>query len=587
MTEFDEGASGRSLGSTRREFIRSSSLAFGGLAGLNRLLPDFARTAAGTLRSAAETLGPEVVELGVGPTRLRIGNKQANAVTVNGSIPAPLIRLREGANAVIRVTNRLREDTSIHWHGIVLPNAMDGVPMVTFPGIAPAATFTYEFPVRQSGTYWYHSHSGMQEQLGVYGPMIIDPAEPDPIKFEREHVIQLSDWTFEDPHTVAGNLKKMGGYYNYQRRTVSDLFRSEDAGLRDRAMWGRMRMDPTDIADVTGQTYTYLMNGHHPDAPWTGLFQTGERVRLRLINSGAATYFDVRIPGLRMTVVQADGQNVVPVEVEELRIALAETYDVIVHPREDRAYTVFAETMDRSGYALGTLAPRDGMRGPMPLRRRRPVRSMADMGMAHGGANGGTSMASMPGMEHAGHSNAEAGGAVAHGPDHHGVGNSMTPDATQQRLRDPGTGLGEDGRRVLAYADLRGLIATNDGRDADREIELHLTGNMERYLWSFDGKKFSDAREPIPIALRELVRITFVNDTMMEHPIHLHGMWMVLENGAGDFQPRKHTINVKPAERVSVLVQPDVPGKWALHCHILYHMEAGMFRVVQVSSSGA
>lgn len=565
----------------RREFVQASALAVGGLAGLDRLLPPFVHAAGGLTRHAPGGGRPVPVDLSVGKTLLRIGDRSAAAVTVNGSVPAPLLRFREGETATIRVSNTLSEDTSLHWHGIILPNAMDGVPQVTFDGIKPGETFVYEFPLRQSGTYWYHSHSGMQEQLGVYGPLIIDPIAPDPFAFDREHVVLLSDWTFENPHHVMANLKKMGGYYNYQRRTVADLFRAGDAGLSNRSEWGRMRMDPTDIADVTGATYTYLMNGRSPGAPWTGLFRRGERVRLRLINGGAATYFDVRIPGLEMTVVQADGQNVEPVTVGELRIAIAETYDVIVQPTEDRAYTVFAETMDRSGHALGTLAPREGMRGPVPERRRRPMRSMMDMGMAMGGG----AMAGMTGMsaaDHAGHAMPSTG-SVPHGKDRHGPGNAMIPDVTQPRLDDPGIGLGEDGRRVLAYRDLRSTTAATDEREPAREIELHLTGNMERYLWSFDGKTFSQAPDPISIGLGERVRVTFVNDTMMEHPIHLHGMWMVLENGTGEFQPRKHTVNVKPAERLSVLVEPDVPGKWALHCHIMFHMDAGMFRVVEVS----
>lgn len=556
---------------------------------MHGLLPGFAR-ADGFAARWDDPGGSraDIVDLRVGRTAIDIGGRRAQAVTVNGSVPAPLLRLREGSTATIRVTNLLDEDTSIHWHGIILPNDMDGVPLVTFPGIAPRSSFTYTFPVEQSGTYWYHSHSGMQEQLGVYGPMIIDPAEPDATGYDREHVVLLSDWTFEDPHKVLGKLKKYAGYYNHQRRTLLDFVRPGDAGLADRAMWGRMRMDPTDIADVTGATYTYLMNGRPPASPWTGLFQPGERVRLRLINAGAATYFDVRIPGLRMTVVQADGQDVVPTEVDELRIAIAETYDVVVHPEDATAYTVFAETMDRSGYAAGMLATEVGRRAPIPERRKRPLRSMADMGMAgHSGGHAMAPGAAMSDMSHAGHDMPSSEASVPHGPDRHGVANSMVPDATGPRLDDPGVGLGDDGRRVLLYSDLRSLTPTDSGDPVDREIELHLTGNMERYLWSFDGKKFSQASDPIPMRLAERVRITFVNDTMMEHPIHLHGMWMVLENGGGDYRPRKHTVNVKPAERLSVLVAPDVPGKWALHCHILYHMDAGMFRVVEVAGEGA
>lgn len=569
---------------SRREFLHTSTAALGALAGLERLLPSYVWSAAG-VRAPVPTPPVRAFDLTIGRTAIGIGDRQAAANTINGSIPGPLLRFREGDTVTLRVANALHEDTSIHWHGIILPNGMDGVPMVTFPGIKPGETFVYEYTVRQSGTYWYHSHSGLQEQLGVYGPIIIDPIEPDPFAYDREYVVMLSDWTFEDPHDVLANLKKMGGYYNFQRRTVADFFRSGDRGVADRLSWGRMRMDPTDIADVTGYTYTYLMNGMPPASNWTAVFTPGERVRLRFINAAAGSFFDVRIPGLPLTVVQADGQNVEPVTVDEFRIAIAETYDVIVEPTEDRAYTIFAESMDRSGYARGTLAPRAGMSAPIPERRRRPLRSMMDMGMDMSGMEMGGMI--MPGMEAGGHAGHESQppateAAVPHGPDGHGPGNSMVPQVTRPRLDDPGLGLGEDGRRVLVYRDLRAVTPNHDHREPERELELHLTGNMERYMWSFDGRKFSQSPEPIPMRLGERVRVTFVNDTMMEHPIHLHGMWMQLENGAGMRRPRKHTINVKPAERVSVLVTPDVPGKWALHCHILYHMEAGMFRVVEV-----
>ncbi len=564
---------------TRRDFIRTSAAALGAVGVVPRVLrgapADVEAARSSVLRPAT------VVDLTVGHAPIVMDGRRATAVAVNGSVPGPVLRFREGDDAIIRVTNTLPETTSIHWHGIILPNGMDGVPQVTFPGIPAGTTFEYRFPIRQAGTYWYHSHSGMQEQLGMYGAIVIEPAAGDGVAADRDYVVQLSDWTFENPDAVMAHLKQMGGYYNYQRQTLVGFLGGHDGSLQDRLTWGRMRMDPTDLADVTGATYQYLVNGRAPGDPWRGRFIPGERVRLRFINSGAATFFDVRIPGLPMTVVQADGQPVEPVTVEEIRVAIAETYDVIVQPRDDRAYAVFAETLDRSGYALGVLAPRDGLVPEIPARRPRPRRSMMDMGMAMGAAMPG--MADTPGMSHAGHA---MGGAtsrdVPHGPDSHGPGNSMVPEVTAPRLDDPGIGLGNDGWRVLTYRDLRSAAPTLDEREAGRDLELHLTGNMERYMWSFDGRKYSDARDPIPIGLRERIRITFVNDTMMEHPIHLHGMWMVLENGAGERQPRKHTVNVKPAERVSVLVEPDVPGRWALHCHILYHMETGMFRVVEV-----
>ena len=568
---------------TRRDFLHAGGAALVALHGFERLIPAYARTGLPSV-ARRRSGSPGRYELTIGRTAIDIGGRRTWADAINSTVPGPLLRFREGDTATIPVTNALDEDTSIHWHGIILPNGMDGVPKVTFPGIAPGETFVYEYPLRQSGTYWYHSHSGLQEQLGHYGPLIIDPAEPEPFAYDRDYVVMLGDWTFEDPHDVLAHLKKMGGYYNFRRRTVADLFRGDDGGLADRLRWGRMRMDATDIADVTGATYTYVMNGMAPQANWTGLFRPGERVRLRFINAAAASFFDVRIPGLALTVIQADGQNVQPVTVDEFRIAIAETYDVIVQPTDDMAYTIFAESMDRSGYARGTLAPRPGMSGPIPPRRTRPVRSMADMGMAMGGMDmgGGEGDMRMPGMQHGDHSAAPATEPVPHGPDNHGPGNQAVPEVTRSRLSEPGVGLGEDGRRVLLYTDLRSLAPGPDHREAVRELELHLTGHMERYLWSFDGKKFSQAPEPIPMRLGERIRVTFVNDTMMEHPIHLHGMWMELENGAGHLRPRKHTINVKPAERVSFLATPDVPGKWALHCHILYHMETGMFRVVEV-----
>lgn len=577
---------------SRRRFLGQSAALSAGF-GLGRILPAYAMWPGSGPFALGET--GRQFDLTIADAAIRIGKDTARATAINGTVPGPLLRFREGETATLRVRNELSEDTSIHWHGILLPPEMDGVPGVSFAGIPPGETFTYRFPLQQSGTYWYHSHSGFQEQTGVYGPIIIDPAGPESIEYDREYVVVLGDWTFEDPDAVMAKLKKMSGYYNFQRRTLGDFFRNPD-GRADRLRWGRMRMDATDIADVTGYTYTYLINGMPPSANWTALFAPGERVRLRFINAGAATYFDVRIPGLEMTVVQADGQNVKPVTVDEFRIAIAETYDVIVQPTDDRAYTIFAETMDRSGFASGTLAPREGMHAAIPERRPRPVRSMADMGMDMSGMDmaagemkmepkadepAGPGNMQMPGMEGSGAEDWPPA-PVKHGPDHHGAGNSSVAVISRSRLHEPGVGLEDAGHRVLLYTDLRSATPNRDNREPAREIELHLTGNMERYMWSFDGKKFSQARTPIEFAYGERLRLTFVNDTMMEHPIHLHGMWMEMENGARMDRPRKHTVNVKPAERLSVLVTPDAVGKWALHCHILYHMDAGMFRVVEV-----
>lgn len=538
-----------------------------------------------------------------------VDGRKAHATTVNASVPGPLVRLQEGEDAVLSVTNLLDEDSSIHWHGLILPANMDGVPGVSFAGIKPGETFTHRFPVRQSGTYWYHSHSGLQEQTGVFGALIIEPTVPEPYAYDRDYVVLLSDWTFEDPHKILARLKKQSGYYNFQKRTLGELVHdaSRDGlgtALAERMAWAKTRMDPTDIADITGHTYTYLMNGRSPGDNWTGLFQPGERIRLRFINAAAASYFDVRIPGLEMVVVQADGQNVQPIAVDEFRIAIAETLDVIVQPTADRAFTVFAEAMDRSGYARGTLAPSADMQAAVPPRRPRPLLTVADMGM------GGMSMGDMgsgPGMEHgmagraptpempAGHPGSgphresamgkSSNEGVMHGPDHHGAGNSMVAMMSKSRLHEPGVGLEDAGHRVLVYGDLRGLQQIEDDRLPAREIELHLTGNMERYMWSFDGKKFSEVDGPIRFVYGERLRLTLVNDTMMNHPIHLHGMWMELDVGAGRYNPRKHTVNVKPAERLSVNITADAPGNWAFHCHILYHMEMGMFRVVSVTDA--
>lgn len=602
------------------------------------------------------------IALEIDQTPFGFGGRRAIATTINGSIPGPLLRFREGERAEIRVTNRLKEDTSIHWHGLLVPNAMDGVPGVNFPGIHPGETFVYQFPLRQNGTYWYHSHSNFQEQVGHYGPLIIDPSEPEAFEYDREFVVMLSDWSFEDPRRILDNLKKQSSYYNLQRRTLGDFFRDVDrdglrATLADRLEWGKMRMSPIDISDVTGSTYTYLMNGLPAAANWTALFRPGERVRLRFINASAGTYFDVRVAGLEMTVVQVSGQNVQPVPTDEFRLEIAQTLDVIVEPKEDKAFTIFAESMDRSGFTRGTLAPGSGMSAPVPRRRPRPTLSMMDMGMGMGmGGHSGMAMgaqsdAAMPGMQEGANSSAKAASemrrlsdsvtavgdsahrdmqahaasghdmaamtpspsptgfegqlrdgtiiraadsrapgtlpsAVAHGPDKHGSGNAATPMETRSRLSEPGAGLGEDGWRVLVLTDLKRLTPPEELAPPVREIELHLTGNMERYMWSINGIKFSDALEHIPLNHGERFRLVIVNDTMMAHPMHLHGMYMELENGHGPACPFVHTINVKPAERVSLLATPMDPGPWAFHCHILFHMDVGMFRVFHVSEPG-
>lgn len=610
---------------SRRDFVRAAG-AVGLLLGAEALLPRYAWASQGGAMAALPPRrndGAALHELVIDHTTLPIAGRRARAVTINGTIPGPLLRLREGEDVILRVDNRLREDTSIHWHGLLVPPEMDGVPGVSFPGIRAGTTFEYRFPVKQYGTYWYHSHSGFQEQLGHYGPLIIEPAGGYPYRFDREYVVVLSDWTFENPYRVLDRVKKQGNYYNTNRRTVGDLFRDvKRDGLmptvRERMMWAEMRMDPTDVLDVTGMTYSFLMNGLAPDDDWTGMFRPGERVLLRFINASASTYFNVRIPELPMTVVQASGQFVQPVETDEFQIAIAETLDVIIEPR-DRAYTLFAESMDRTGFARGTLTPRVGERAAVPALRKPVVLSMADMGMDHGDMSGmdhGKMPMPSPAEPdpHAGHvmpgapaspvaadtaQYAVAGatrtaglrapgtlpGMLDHERSRHGVGNAAVPMMVESRLAEPGTGLGADGWRVLVYADLRALEPRRPFRAPTREIEMHLTGNMERFMWSIDGIPF-DRAEPIRMEFGERIRLTMVNDTMMNHPMHLHGMWMELENGHGELIPRVHTVNVKPAERLSLLIEVDAPGRWAFHCHVLYHMEVGMFRIVEVSDPG-
>ena len=633
---------------TRRRFVQG--VAMGGVfAGMG--LGSRSLFAAALKHQEVQTLRGTDFNLTISEQAVNFTGAPRIGTTVNGSLPAPILRWREGDMVTLRVTNLLRETSSIHWHGLILPSAMDGVPGIAngFNGIKPGETFTYRFSVTQSGTYWYHSHSGFQEQTGLYGPIVIDPREPDPVTFDRDYVVMLSDWTDEDPSDVYRKLKKLSHYYNFNERTHADLMqeikvKGLSATWNDRKMWNQMRMSQRDLSDVTGYTYTFLINGRTPADGWMGLFRKGEKVRLRFINGSAMTFFDVRIPGLKMTVVAADGQNIEPVSVDEFRIGVAETYDVIVEPKDDRAYTVFAQDIARSGYARGTLTPNPGLTAPVPGLDPVPNLAHGDMGMnmmdhgQHQMADGKTmsgmdqgqhQMAdgmAMPGMAHGQHQMADgmtmpgmahdqypmsdgmnmqemrldkasSGGMkvaslkpnpsdftarpVQHAATEYGPHVDMRADAPEYRLDDPGVGLRGNGRRVLTYADLRNLHSTHDQREPDREIELHLTGNMGRYMWSIDGVKHSDA-EPLRWKLGERLRITFVNDTMMNHPMHLHGMWSDLESGDNNYLPRKHTVVVQPGSRISYRVTVDAAGGWAYHCHLLYHM-LGMFRTVIVA----
>ena len=553
-------------------------------------LPLWARSGTAGLHPAPGVLSGETIALTVGESHFTTGGRSGHALTINGTLPAPLIRLREGQTVRLAVTNTLKEDTSIHWHGLILPFQMDGVPGISFPGIRPSETFTYEFPIRQSGTYWYHSHSGMQEAMGHYGPIVIDPAGADPVQSDREHVIVLSDWSPVHPHVLLKRLKQMGGYYNMRRQTLASLLEGKDQSLKERMEWGKMRMDPTDISDVTGATYSFLVNGHGTAENWTGLFTPGDRVRLRIVNASAMTNFNVRLPGLSMTVVQCDGQHVQPVETDEFQIGIAETYDVIVQPGDAKPYGLIAEAIDRSGLVRATLAPQMGLVAPIPDLRPRPLLTMKDMGMDMSGMDmgqGGVIDLSKPANDSmAGHSMKMLDPSVAPqvpmGP---GVAtlSSMPADRTGDRP----TGLEDVDHRVLTYADLRALEPNSDIRSPTRALDIHLTANMERYMWSFDGVKLSDGAEPIAFHHMERVRVTLINDTMMLHPIHIHGHFFQLLTGEdATHNPRKHTVNVLPGGKISLDLTADALGDWAFHCHMLMHMHAGMMRVVSVRRAG-
>lgn len=554
---------------TRRRFVQ------GAAAGA-------ALTAAATNRALAwdesqgSVLKGQNFDLEVGPLPVNFTGKQRIATVVNGSLPGPTLRVKEGDTVTLRVTNRLDEMTTIHWHGLIVPANMDGVPGISFPGIEPGETFVHRFKLKQSGTYWYHAHT-LHEQTGSYGAIIVDPSDPvaEP-QVDRDYPVILSDWTDENPLNVYLKLKKMGGYYNFSRLTVPDFINDiANSGLGSaismRRAWNRTRMSPTDFSDVSGETYTYLMNGHAPNGNWTGLAKKGERVRLRFIGAGTATYFDVRIPGLKLTVISTDGQRVEPVTVDEFRIGPGETYDVLIDMPDDEAYTIFAQAMDRSGFARGTLAPARGLTTEVPNIEPLEILQPVDMmgAMAQVGTMSG--MTGMSGRKRPNHARTE-----------YGPGVDMRVDYPRNNLDDPGPGLRNNGRRVLTYADLKTIGGALDKRGPERDIELHLTGNMERFIWSIDGLKLNEAK-PIHFKKGERLRVILHNDSTMAHPMHLHGMWSEVLSPDDAFQVRKHTVSVQPAQSVSMLVDADAEGRWAFHCHLLYHMAAGMFREVVVA----
>lgn len=602
---------------SRRHFIGGAAgAAF--VTGLNMSLPLPAWAKSTTASGAVDQQGIRHIEtknlynLDIGYAPFTLNGRTGKASAINGTVPGPLVKLREGDKVRLNVKNSMMdtEHSSIHWHGLLVPFRMDGVPGINFNGIQPGETYEYEFEVKQAGTYWYHSHSFFQEQTGTYGPLVIEPKTPEPFFYDRDYAVVLSDWSFETPEAIFANIKRSGDYYNYQKRTVWDFFDDvSEKGLgktvNERLMWGKMRMMPVDLADVTAATYTYLMNGNSPHMNWTGIFNPGETVRLRFINAAAMSTFDVRIPGLDMKVVMVDGKKVKPVDFHEFRIGVAETYDVLVTPRADRPFTIFAESLDRSGYARGTLSPEPGLSAAVPPLRSRPVRKMEDIGMMAGMdmSNGkmmdmDDSDMAMTAMGHGGMQHEmKHGGDPMQNPEIPGPNGEkpFQPDQSksnvvmvikdpQDRMSDPGIGLGKDGWKVLTYKDLTSNEPQPYKAEVDREMTINLTANMERYMFSFDGKKFTEQDGPYLFRHNERLRLYLVNHTMMEHPIHLHGMWMQLENGnPHEKLPYKHTLLMKPGEKLSALITPIEKGDWAFHCHLLYHMEAGMMQAVRVA----
>ena len=578
------------LSRSRRRFVQG--LAGGALAVVSARHFGWAAAAdPAAAGNAGAVLSGTEFNLEIGTLAVNFTGQPGIATVVNGRLPAPLLRWREGDAVTLRVSNRLSAPSSIHWHGVIVPADMDGVPGLSFGGIGPGETYVYRFKVNQSGTYWYHSHSRFLEQTGLYGPIVIEPRRGERHRADREHVVLLSEWTDLDPEHIYRALKRQSNYFNFGRRTVGDFVNDVrkqgwKPTMADRRTWGQMRMDPTDLLDVSGYAYTYLMNGSTPAGNWTGLFRRGEKVRLRFINGSSMSFFDVRIPGLKLMVVAADGQDVEPVTVDEFRIGTAEVCDVIVEPKDDRAYTIFAQSLDRSGYARGTLAPQPGLQADVPRLDPRPLLTMVDMGMGHDMAGMDMSgMRGMRGMEHGAMAMGDDQGWVPHhAPAEYGPNVDSLAMQPQSRLDDPGVGLRNNGRRVLTYADLHTLGGPIDHRSPGRDVELHLTGHMQRFVWSFGGQKFSEA-DPLRFNHGERLRLVLVNDGMMHHPIHLHGMWGEVESEKGEFLVRKHTITVQPGQRLAYWVTADALGRWAYHCHLLYHMEAGMFREVHVERS--
>ena len=596
--------------------------------------------------------------LNINEQQVNITGQSLKRITVNGKFPAPLLEFEEGDDAVIHVHNSLKnQDTSLHWHGLLLPGLMDGVPgFNNFKGIAPNGDFVYRFKVKQNGTYWYHAHSKGQEQDGLYGALVIYPKGKVPVtpaeQTNRDYVVMLSDFHASSSQNIMNNLKKSADYYQNRRETLSDVWKQiktqgVKATWQDRSMWNQMRMLKTDLSDVTG--YTFLMNGKTPEQNWTGAFKTGEKVRLRFINASAMSFFDVRIPHLKMTVVSADGQPVKPVAIDEFRIGTAETYDVIVEPKQAN-YQIEAESIDRSGFSIGTL--HDENTAPvqhitMPQSRPRTLLTMQDMGMQHDSNTSGDHAEhqqvnhDMDMMDHSSHQmdmKHDMAMAADQPQDMSEMNHDMSkmsheqmmnmeqdmssmpemnhdhammgmqhdmPAMSEQSSNQTMTNMKHDmpqssakkdeqvygwanaltpvGQKALQYSDLQSLTPQTDTRAPERELEIRLGGNMERYIWTLNGKKFNDSK-PLQVKYGERIRLKFINDSMMAHPMHLHGMFMQLENGQQpENLPNKHTLIVPPGQTVTALLTADALGEWAIHCHLLYHMSAGMMNKLIVA----
>ncbi|GAB2887954.1 copper resistance system multicopper oxidase [Microbulbifer echini] len=564
---------------TRRTFVTGISA---GMALLG--LPGFPPPARARVPPPATLIGDRF-DLTLGYRPVNFSGLPGTALAINGATPGPILRWKEGRTITLDIHNPLPTGSAIHWHGIKLPSTMNGIPGISFAGILPGQRFRYRFNVQQSGTYWYQSAWGFQQQQGLYGAIVIDPAEADPITSDRDYVVLLSDWSDERPTTIYANLKKDGHYYGRRhQRTATDLWREVRAKgieqtLRERHRWNLLSQSDRTVSDVSG--YTFLLNGQTPEDNWTALFKPGETVRLRFINASAMTLFDLRIPDLAMTVVAADGQNIQPLRVDEFRLGTGETYDVVVRPSGDRPYTVFAQAIDRSGYASGTLTPQAGLTAEVPPMDPIPVLGKRDLGLTNANSTPDSDEESMARLAPAG---LGSNSPIAHPSSEKSFAVATRAQAPASGLNDPGVGLRlhrrRHNRRVLTYADLRSLTPTTDQRQPQRELQLHLTGNQDRYMWSIDGIKFKDAY-PLVFNHGERLRITLVNDTLLIQPMHLHGFWSELETGDGTYLPRKHTVLVQPSAKISYLVSADTYGRWALQSQMLYRTQ-GMCREVRI-----